>query len=298
MNPTDVDGSILASIADTIKDKVLSSILEYKKTIFLCGSADTDAKSIRPAIRKDLTTSWYKYQYDIFCPEDLFEELLAGPVHHDLLSLENELADSVDAVILPLEGPGTFAELGAFSNNDKLRRKLICLVDEAYRREKSFLNYGPLRLLRDRKEGRILFFDFDKITDKIELIRSAISEISKTFLKRVDVSNIIQAHHFILPAIYLLETASFEDLVRLVGHASKADDVKARALTRVALSILEKQRLITLSAEGYSLTESGLRNFINFGKKGTTRTSYSMSTLDDLRIEVVNWRCRRNTVRK
>jgi len=282
----------LQPLAKKIHDEVYRRFYDYKTTIFLCGAGSQDANSIRDKLNKELTNSWYSFHYDMFYPEDLFDELLFGPKHQDLISLENILADSVDAIVLIVESYGAVAELGAFASNKRLRKKLICIVDEKYKKKKSFINYGPLRLLKDKHEGHIVYADYENINKSVEYIRRKISEVKKGMSKKADVTNVVQAHHFILPSIYLLEPVSRDTLVQLVKFASDVDDRKATALATGAISILNKKKEIALSPAGYRLSPSGLDRFSKLGRRGWTQHTYDTNAMDVMRVAILNWQCR------
>ena len=95
----------LDRLAQRIHDEVYKRLNDNSIAIFLCGAGSESTGSVRAKIEQALTglRSWDQYRYDIFYPEDLFDELLSGPEHHDLISLENILADSVDAVVIAIE---------------------------------------------------------------------------------------------------------------------------------------------------------------------------------------------------
>jgi len=283
---------ILKKIANQINDEVYKRLYTYKTTIFLCGAGSDKPNSVRNSIDRLLTRGWYSYYYDFFYPEDLFDELLFGPRHQDLISLENILADSVDAIVLVIESYGAVAELGAFSSNSRLRKKLVCVVDNQYRKKKSFINYGPLRLLHDTKEGFIVYGDYSNVEAMIDPIRRAISKARKTESKALNILNVIQAHHFILPCIYLLEPVSRNILIKLVGYASGTDKRTSTALTTGAISISNKNHEIELTSDGYRLTSAGLTRFENLGKRGWTRHLYDLNAMDDIRVTIMNWQLR------
>lgn len=141
----DLSKSDCQIIARKIKKEIFQPSLSFKTTIFLCGKDKNDKSSIRHKIAQGFTKGfWYSSNYDLIYPEDIFEELLYSSNSTDLLTLENLLADSVDAVVVIPESAGSFAELGAFANNEKLRSKMICVMDARYKRDKSFINQGPL----------------------------------------------------------------------------------------------------------------------------------------------------------
>jgi len=183
-------------IAEKIRKDIFKPALNYKITIFLCGKDILDKSSIRYRIAQVLTEGlWYSGTYDLVFPEDIFDELLYSSTSADLLSLENLLADSVDAVVVIPESPGSFAELGAFANNEKLRSKMLCILDVKYKRDKSFINQGPVKLVRsvnkdgvvyvdESKIGNSMFFKSDSFTwldrdPEIEKITSALRKIKK-----------------------------------------------------------------------------------------------------------------------
>jgi len=279
-------------LAKKIHKEVYERFFDFKTTLFLCGAGYNVSGSVRDKIKKELMTSWYLFHYDMFYPEDLFDELLFGPKHQDLISLENILADSVDAIVLVIESFGAVSELGTFASNDKLRKKLICVVDAKYKKQKSFINYGPLRLLKDKREGHIIYADYANITNSIDYIRRKIAEIKRIKSKKTDVTNVVQAHHFILPCIYLLGTANRDTLIQLVKYASGVDERNAEALTVGALSILIKRREIALTPDGYKLTPAGLIRFQNLGKKSRTQQVYDIKAMDEIRVKILTWKLR------
>ena len=111
--------------------------------MFLCGADISMKDKLRYKIANEFKYFWNSYWYEIIYPEDIFDELLYSSRSKDLLSLENLLADSVDVILMIPESPGSFAELGAFANNEKLRAKIVCIIDEKYKKNKSFINQGP-----------------------------------------------------------------------------------------------------------------------------------------------------------
>lgn len=132
-------------------------------TIFLCGA---DKKDLVKG-RSKMAALFAEYpRFELLYPEDIFDDLLAGQGQHSLLELENILADSVDVIVLLPESPGSFAELGAFSNNAALAKKLIVVCDKKYQGKKSFINYGPNRLVKSSKTGKVLFLNYEELSNQ------------------------------------------------------------------------------------------------------------------------------------
>ncbi len=283
---------MLERLAERIHQEVFRPSFDYKTTVFLCGAGAKSTRSVRRQIDHLLTAEGRSYLYDMFYPEDLFNELLLGPGHHDLMTLENILADSVDAIVIVVESYGSVAELAAFAGNPALRSKLVCVVDKQYKKAKSFINYGPLRLLRSLNTGSIIYGDFQNVPGMMEKIRRSIYATKKGLGKTPNVDNVLQTHHFILPSIFLLEPVARDVLIELVKYASRTDTGTATALTTGALSILAKKREIESGPDGYGLTEIGMDHFTALGSRGWTKRSFSLHSMDQIRVGILNWQYR------
>jgi len=82
------------------------------------------------------------------------------------LQLESKLAELTDAVLIVVESPGTFAELGAFSLNDDLRWKLLPILNQRHRGNQSFLETGPIKWVdADSMFAPSIWCNFDRIIE-------------------------------------------------------------------------------------------------------------------------------------
>ncbi len=63
---------------------------------------------------------------------------------YDLLALESFLADNSDLILIVCESPGSFAELGAFVNNESTLNKVVVLIQKKYKKaaQYSVFSYG------------------------------------------------------------------------------------------------------------------------------------------------------------
>ncbi len=125
--------------------------ITYPKFVFLCGKAlSSDAYKTS---NRGVVESYIKKQSDdvfIVLSEKLWEDSFINAI--DLLTFEEFLAEISDYIILFVESPGTFCELGAFAYADNLfGEKLILVVDEKYKGSKSFIMTGPVA--KARKNG-------------------------------------------------------------------------------------------------------------------------------------------------
>ena len=105
-----------------------------KHVIFLCGGNS----SPRRTFLFDYLRRWTPDAL-VFQADDVWTRLVAFPdLSVNALAMEEKLAELADALIIIVESPGTFAELGAFSISPPLRKKLIPILDAQYEDAASF----------------------------------------------------------------------------------------------------------------------------------------------------------------
>lgn len=301
-------------IAKKIREDLFKPAFTFKTSIFLCGADISQKTTTRYKVAQALTTSYkYSLYFDLIYPEDIFDELLYSSHSTDLLSLENLLADSVDAVVMIPESPGSFAELGAFANSEKLRTKLICVVDEKYRKTKSFINQGPIKLVKRVNKANIVYIKPDEIgkdiatgiktfalflqDPEIDKIVSAINKLKRTSTKDENKITLLQLDRFLLPIIYLLEPVSKATLIEIVANAIE-DSRYSSSSTITALTMLTKKRYVELTDEGYKLTELGTNEFLSFRKKNTRYKEQDKTiAIDNLRLEILNLKNRKKKLK-
>ncbi|WP_447529372.1 retron St85 family effector protein [Vreelandella sp. TE19] len=278
----------IEDVASIVKNKIFVPRFQRKTTIFLCGADITDKEKSRSKLANIFN---FRSSFELLYPEDLFEDLLAGQGQYSLLELENTLADSVDAIVLFPESPGSFAELGAFSNNQKLAQKMIVLISNKYKSDKSFINYGPNRLVRNTKTGKVLYYGADELEPSLKSvsfyrkISGYVATIKKEHPVKKDVTNILEVGNFILPCIYLIDEIDNVNLYKLVGYAASYNKKLCEIATKSSLGKLIKERFITRTPIGYKVTQLGA---------SYVRSEFSNSSLDKARIELMNAQNRRN----
>jgi len=280
------------NLASKIREKAFTPVTSSKTSIFLCGADINNQASVRYRLAKYFSDFKNSLYFELVYPEDIFEELLYSRAGQDLLSLENLLADSVDIVIIVVESSGSIAELGAFANNEKLRKKLICLIDEQYKTDKSFINQGPAKLIKQTNKGAVIYFD-KKLLDKSALkINHAIDSIEKTKLKNENFITLLQLENFLLATIFLAEPIFIDDLIEIVEFSIENPSF-AKQTTTIALSLLSKKRLIELTTLGYKLTRYGINKYLRFKKtSGRIKRQAETIALDNIRLEILNLKYR------
>jgi hypothetical protein len=249
----------LQEISAKIKKEIFIPAYGFKTTILVCGASLTEKMKLRYQIVQYLTRQFhYPYRYDIIHPEDIFDELLYNP---------------------------------------KLRKKLICVLESKYKKNKSFINEGPVRLIKQEDKRNVIYVDggndlhkeFGKLSAPLTRLKS-ISDKEKAKL------NLLQLENYLLPAIYLLEPIGKKGLISLVYYALEDNKLYQQA-TVAALNIMTRKKLVSLTTEGYILTRSGLSNYHNFQKaKKRIRAYRNVMELDRLRLEIMNLQYRNKKI--
>ncbi len=244
-------------ILDAIYYKLFQREVDFSLNIFLCGAETTKKDSIR-----DLLNSEFKKdaKFNAVYPENIFASLY-GKGGYNLLELEDELASYVDLIILPLEGIGTYCELGAFTVNDKLRPKIIVINNSKYKREKSFINLGPIDLINRNNSSNIIYFDEGKEKEIIPEI------VQKVRLRRYDkefsyeLENLFNLSRFILYIIAMFQPIDTAGIERLLKKLDKGK-IKSKYIASAIQILTQKNRIeqdihSTTLKSIYSLSEDG-----------------------------------------
>ena len=181
---------------------------KLRPVVFLCGAVGSQSRDRIAQYLRERTKSL------VFYADEVWARLASEDLN--ALQMEDHFAELSDIVIIVVESPGTYCELGAFSLSPSLRRKLLPLIDTSYRNVPSFINTGPVRWINKESEFAPALYGDHKI------ILSLMPEIEKrmVFLRfrgTQQVSNIAQSPKHLLFLIC--------DLVAIIGPAS-IDDIR------------------------------------------------------------------------
>ena len=169
-----------------------SKYITYPKFIFLCGKGFD--KNIKDSYWNTNRGTIHRYMekllpdINIVLSEELWEDGFDSTI--DLLTFEEFLAEVSDAIILFVESPGSFCELGAFAYADSLfSDKMIIVLDESYRKSRSFIATGPV--LKALNNGsKIVYAEIEEgaLLASAEL-RSAMLDLTNTIKAKVSAIN-------------------------------------------------------------------------------------------------------------
>ena len=279
---------IFEEISKSVNENVFSKLGQSNLTVFLVGAGQKNPSSIRKSVREELESKKYISWFDVYYPEELFEEFILSGTQYDLLSLENLLAKNVHSVVIILESQGAIAELGAFANHKGLSDRLVVIIDKKYRKDKSFIMLGPVRYLQNKTKSIVIFHNIrnPKIDKLGEQIRKAVRKISKDVSIDYSVKNPIAAQHFLLAAIYVTEPVKMDILTSMINSIIKRTSKNIIILKSSLNILLRSSEVISQNGE-YMLTRVGfnrLMQTLKFEPEGYN----ILNLLDKLRVKVLN----------
>lgn len=141
----------LAAVREKIVASLTPTTYRFRRVepvVFICGGQNSNP---RDTLRKFLIQE--HQAINVFYAERVWEVIASTP-GLGALKMESDLAALSDLVIIIVESPGTFAELGAFSHVEALRKKLLPIVDVQYQGTNSFINSGPIRWIDQESNFR------------------------------------------------------------------------------------------------------------------------------------------------
>lgn len=236
MNANIYSEKCIASIRKHL-DRSGHKYITYPKFIFLCGKGFCSQAEYTQSNR-GITDDFIRRllpDTHIVLSERMWEDGFDNSI--DLLIFEEFLAEVSDAIILFVESPGSFCELGAFAYADALfSDKLIIVMDEEYRGSKSFIATGPV--LKAREDGsKIVYADIEngallsrsefrtEILDLVQKLKSKRAQINKRTVNKD--KNQVYISSFlieILEIIRLVQPISSSDLVQLYKDIKQFDE--------------------------------------------------------------------------
>jgi hypothetical protein len=283
--------SLVVQIARQLREYFLESFLKRNDvSIFLCGGASTSDADFRRNLGTAIAKIKSKYRYSVFYPEDMFVELILGHQRQDLLTLENLLAESVSAVVILLQSPGTFTELGAFSNHLQLKDKLVVIMEPRYQKKStSFITTGPIRYLQKKTSSRVLYHrmiasNIDSLAKKVAV---ASREVGASHPPTVNLTNPIACYEFYLALIYTFDPIPRSAILSLAKYLEPGLVSEALTSAETVLNGLVNQRDALLVSGSLQVSQKGIETLFS-GSRTEKRQAALQTKLSDLRINALN----------
>jgi len=117
-----------------------------------------------------------------------FKDWLHDSKYSDLKTFEEDLAHISSLILIFLESPGTIAELGLFSTNINLIKKLAVFINQDHYDIDSFIKLGPIRYIDKKNEEAIYSYPW-KDSDLKNTIKINLTNISQ------DIKDLLNKQH-------------------------------------------------------------------------------------------------------
>lgn len=156
-----------------------------QRIAFICGAAGSERRTeIETYLRSRRPDTLF------FRAEAVWDELnraLPPTARANALAVEERLAELADIVIVIMESAGTFAELGAFSLSNELRKKLLPILDRRYETDRSFINTGPIHWINAESDFKpAIQADFDAIVVSADEVEERLDRIRRPRTEKVE----------------------------------------------------------------------------------------------------------------
>jgi hypothetical protein len=147
----------------------------------------------------------------VFQADDVWAEISTKNPTLNALALEDQLAKLADMLLIIVESPGTYAELGAFSISFHLRQKLLPIIDDVHQGAESFINSGPVKWVNAESMFRpAIYVPLDSILEASGEITRRLARLPAPKESRVDDLATHPKHLLFL----------IHDLVAIIGPSS------------------------------------------------------------------------------
>lgn len=288
MNPRVIE------IASELRKYFLGASATSDISIFLCGGASGAEQAVRRKVGTTLAGLKSKYRYSIFYPEDMFVELVLGHQKQDLLTLENLLARSVSAVVILLQSPGTFTELGAFSNHEVLKDKLVVVVDPKYKKSQSFINTGPIRHLDKETSSQVLFLKMDEanLDPLVKDVAEASRAVASAHPPERDLTNPIACYELYLALLYVLDPVPRKAFGLVADALEPHAALSARIAAETVVNGMINNGDALLVSQNVVISRKGIETL--YSDAGSAKRLANLTEfLSKLRISALNGQLRR-----
>lgn len=211
--------------------------------MFLCGA---NRSAGVPSARREAIKRFIENMspdFRVTYAEGVFNELMKIGHSRNVLDLEHEISDIADKILIILESPSAFCELGAFAHQS-FRKKLIIVNNSEFKSERSFINTGPIAAAIEVK-APVLWYpmasdgvhNVDGIGSTFMELKASIEVKSSSRSVRFsgDISNLEATKaslYFVHDLVLFGGPLSYEELVELlvVAYGKKSYDMLKRLL--------------------------------------------------------------------
>lgn len=282
--------------------------------VFICGGIRNPVNAPRPGSMRDalllrITQTDRELNERIREAEE-FQDWLEHSNVDNLIDFEIVLADMASSVVLIVEGPGAYAELGSFSIIESISRKLITIFNMNTVIDKSFINLGVIKYLEDNKRtilryrwgieyrttplrdnvSLILKDELEEINSKADIILVNLKEeIRKKTQSSIKFNKDIKGHVCLVIAdlIYIFSALKINEIKKFL---SAGFDIEL-SLKKIKeyLYILENLEFVTKEESGdifYVATQNN-NGFVKYRYNENKKSTTTFENVNDVKTHTI-----------
>ena len=208
---------------------------KVKRVAFLCGARNSAPRDYLAAYLKK-----HRTDFEFFYAEKVWN-ILAERDGANALRMEDELARLADVVVIIVESPGTFTELGAFTLSKALRVKLLPILPREHQGEASFIKSGPVHWIDlDSQFAPSIWAPLASILDAVDEIDERFDRLPKTGGMRVEELQYSPKHllFFVCDLIAIFGPCSMDYLESCVNEIlDESTDPSVSTLVALAVAL-------------------------------------------------------------
>lgn len=210
--------------------------------VFVCGGKTSDERTFRSQflkLAKDVA-----HIVPLLSEQTYNQPIFDEPFRFVNLQIFERVIAAVSGCVLVFpESPGSFAEIGYFSHDPSIRRKILVANDH---QEGSFLTYGPLAAIsRDTDFEKVVLSDktpmFEQVVERLSLLKSRTNR-SKVEIGRFNKLDYDEQLIVVAAILRLLLAADMKWLItaiRFIFKEAKEDEIKYLISILVALGEID-----------------------------------------------------------
>lgn len=231
-------------LLESLVDFKSTKVIKFPERIWVFGGQISDITVAEPISFRDkfvrhIYASNASFVQNVAKPED-FPEWWNSVGYPDLLHFESDAGCLSQLIVIFLESPGAWVELGAFANDPVLSKKLLIVVPEKYRTGQSFIELGPLRRITKLhpEDDGICVVQSDRHQDldstELQAIVSSIEARLKKAHKSESWDSGNQAHRLLLAAdladLYqVIRTRTVVEIASKFGFVTSISELNMQA---------------------------------------------------------------------
>lgn len=131
------------------------------RSLFFCGGVRGTGRERPKSLRDYLVRKrGIRLKAHIVFAEDA-NQIYRETKYSDLITFEEDIARIASSVLVIVESPGSYAELGAFAMNATISKSLRVIVQTKFSETESFIRFGPIEKMKNDDDESVAFYPWE-----------------------------------------------------------------------------------------------------------------------------------------